>query len=299
MALSFQQMYQKTQRLARDSTTPTLTQLKEDINTGYHLFNAKLGRYYTRKQQFTDLIANQGLYQTPLDCIRVMGMTVQVTSNYQPTVKQVRSEEQWRQIVSYQTNSNWPAWYYMIGNDQFQLWPSPSQDVTNGLRFYYQPQDYDLTIDDTVSTSLDTVTVTNGSTTVTSVGTPFNSGMAGLSFQITGQTNNNYYEIVDATSNTLTLKSAYTYQSGSGFSWRIAQLSIIPPEYGDAPIQYSLFNYFSAKGNEARAKFHMDTFLKLQADCEEEYSSSSMSSVITGEDINLNPWVITPIPPTQ
>lgn len=297
MALTWSNMKTKAQRLAKTNNAAVLTQLEEDMNTGYHLFNAKLSRYYTRKQQFADLVAGQQLYQTPIDSIRVMGVTVTVSNNYEPVVKQVRSEFQWRNITSVPTNSNWPSYYYVLGNDIISFWPIPSQDVTNGIRFYYQPQDVDLSVDDVTNISTGfTVTVTNGSTTVTASGSAFNSGMAGLWFQVNGETNNMWYEIVSATSTTLTLKSAYVSTSGAGKAWTVGQLSIIPQEYSDAPIHYALSLYFSANGNEVRGLQHKAMFDAAIDDCMEEYSSSNQSTVITHDDAYLNPWLIPPQP---
>lgn len=295
MAISFTQMKTKFQRMARTANSDVLTQAIEDFNIGYHLFNAKLARYFTRKQQFADLVANQQIYQVPVDCVRVMGMTVLVSSTYQPPVKEIRSEYEWRQITSYVMASNWPVYYFMIGSDEMALWPVPSQSLTGGLRFYYQPQDHDLSIDDITSTATgSTVTVANGSATVTATGTPFTTQMVGLYFQATGITDLTWYEIVGATTNTLTLKSAYVGLSASGSAWKIGQLSIIPQEYDQAPIHYALSNFFSAQGNESRALEHLNLFNQAMADCKSEYSSSNVSSVITDDDMFLNPWLVAP-----
>lgn len=295
MAISWTNLQTKFQRLARSSNSDVLTQGKEDMNTGYHLFNAKLARYFTRKQQFADLVASQQIYQVPVDCVRVMGVTVLVSSTYQPTVKEIRSEYEWRQITSYTMGSNWPTYYFMIGSDEIAFWPIPSQSVTAGLRFYYQPQDHDLSVEDITSTSTSTtVTVANGSATVTATGTPFTTQMVGLSFQVTGVTDLTWYEITGATSSTLTLKSAYVGLSGAGSAWRIGQLSIIPQEYSDAIVDYALSKFFSAQGNENRAVEHLSLFNKAMADCKAEYSSSNVSSVITDDSMYINPWLVAP-----
>lgn len=300
--VTWQEQYLKAQTIAQDNTSGTLVQLKQDINTGYHLFNSKFARYYLRKQQFADLVANQQLYQTPIDCIRVMGMTVQVSENFQPTVKEIRSEYEWRQIVSWKTASNYPAWYYMIGNDTLALYPTPSQDVVNGLRFYYQPMDHDLSIDDITSTSNSsggtvTVTVTNGSQTVTASSGIFTAQMAGLWFQLKGVTDLTWYEILSVPSaTTLTLKSAFAGISGAAQSWRIGQLSLLPSEFQDMPMHYALFNYFSAKGNESRATLHKGLLDAAMNTAEEEYSSSNQSKVMTQDDYYLNPWLVPPLP---
>ena len=303
MSQTWTQMQTKAQTLAKTSNAAALVQLKEDMNTGYHMFNQKLSRYYARKQQFADLVESQQIYQTPIDCIRVMGMTVLVSNTYQPTLKEIRSEYEWRNITSYPMESNWPAYYYMLGNDELSLWPIPSQDVTNGLRFYYQQQDYDLSIEDVTSvTTGATVTVTNGTTTVTASSGVFTPGLKSLWFQLTGVTNLTWYEIVDVpNATTLTLKSAFVGTSGSAQAWRIGQISIIPPEYADAPMHYALGNYFSAQGNEGRSQFHLGTednpgmFWQLAKNCSEDYSSSNQSSVITdNEGVALNIWKVPP-----
>lgn len=305
--LTWTDMNKKTQRLSRDTTAATFEQLKQDINTGYHLFNAKLARYYTRKQQFTDIIEGESIYQTPIDCLRITGLTSLVggttSTSYSWPLKEIRSEYQWRQITSYRTANNWPTWYMSLGDDKFQVWPIPSQDVTNGFRLYYQPQDFDLSVEDVVSTDTDKVTVTNGEVTVTSSGTPFNPNMRGLWLQLTGVTNLTFYEIVDVPdSSTLTLKSAFVGYSGSSQTWRIGQISIIPNEYADAPMHYALGNYFSSKGDEVRSGFHLGTidrpgmFYQMIKDCDEEYSSSQTGSVITSNEVASNPWLYPPLP---
>lgn len=298
-------MQLKAQRLTKDSNSDVLTQLSQDMNTGYHMFNAKLARYFTRKQQFADLVAGQQIYQTPVDSVKVLVVTAIVTSTYEPPLEPVRSEYDWRLInttKSYKTN--WPTFYFPLGNDKISIWPIPSQNITNGMRFVYQPQDHDLSIQDVTSTSTGTtVTVTNGTTLVTATGAAFTSGMIGLHFQLTGVTDLSDYEIVAVPSGTtLTLKSAFVGPSGGSFAWRIGQVTILPQEYADAPMHYALGNYFSANGNEQRAAFHLGQdmegkrgwFYAMMDDCLQSYSSSNESSVITDDDYAYNMWKVLP-----
>lgn len=299
--ISFQDGYTKTQRSTKDNNPDTLIQLKQDWNTGYHMFNAKLARYYARKQQFTNVIATQAIYQVPVDCVRVMGITVLVTGVYQPPLKQVNSEVEWRQITSYPLNSNWPSHFFVNGNSEVILWPTPSQNVTNGLRFYYQPQDHDLSLDDITSVTTGyTVSVTNGSNAVVASGAAFNPDMAGLFFQLQGVTDLTWYPIVSATSTTLTLQTPFVGNTSTAASWKVAQCSLIPQEYDDAPMHYALGNYFAAQGNLNRSAFHLGSkekpgmFYQMIDDCLESYSSSSTSSLIIGDELPLNVWMVPP-----
>lgn len=300
--LTFTQAKTKFQRLTMDTTPNVLTQGIEDINTAYHKFNAQMTRYYTRKQQFTNLIAGQQVYQLPIDSIRITGMTVLVSNTYQPPVKEVRNEYDWRQMTSYPYKTNWPAYYFSIGANQFGLWPTPSQTVTNGLRIYYQLQDHDLAQDDVTSVTTGyTVSVTNGSTTVTASGSAFTSNMIGWEFRITATagvvSDNTWYTIVGVPNGTtLTLESAYVGSSASGLAWQAGQSFIFPQEYHDAPIHYAASLYFMARGNSARAKFHMDIYEKDLAKAIEEYSSANSSSVIDTTENYLNPWTVLPVP---
>jgi len=297
--LTWTDLQNKAVRLSRDTSAGTLEQLKQDINQGYQMFNAKLSRYWSRKQQFTDIIDGQGIYQTPIDCVRIIGMTVSISDTYKVPIKEVRSEYEWRQITAYPYSSNWPAFYFMLGNDELQLWPTPSQDVTNGLRFYYQQQDSFLSVEDIVSSSLspvETCTVTNGSTTVTSTGTTFTNQLIGLHFQTTGVTDLSWYEIVDVpTSSTLTLKSAFVGNSGSNINFRIGQMPIIPGEYHDALVNYALYLFFSGKGNEGRSTQHLSLFNGAVDDAISQYASSTEGNVITDDGAYVNSWFITPI----
>lgn len=304
MPLTWTQLETKAVRLSRDTSPGTLSQLQEDMNTGYHMFNAKFGRYYSRKQQFTDVIDGQSIYQTPVDSIRIIGMTVKTAAgnnNYSPPIEEIRSEYEWRLIKTNPTySSSWIAYYYVLGNDEVEVWPIPSTNITNGIRFYYQPQDADLSVEDTVSSALNpvqTCTVTNGNVTVTSTGSTFTNQMIGLWFQLTGVTDLTWYEIVDVpTSGTLTLKSAFVGNSGGGFNFRIGQLSILPQEYADVPIHYALNLFFSGKGNEQRATLHKGMFDTAVEDAIEAYSSSTEGNVISDDDNWISPWLLTPLP---
>ena len=298
MALTWTDCQNKFQRLSRDTTASTLEQGKSDMNTGYHQFNNELSRYWSRKQQFCDLTTAQQIYQVPVDCLRVIGVVIAVSSTYQIPVKEIRSEFEWRNITSYPYSSNWPAYYYMIGKDEISFWPTPSQDVTDGLRFYYQQDDVDLSVDDVTSTTLvATVTCNNGSATVVATAAVFSQEMIGLSFQITGATSNQWYEIVDVpVTTTLTLKSAFVGYSGTGMNFRIGQLPILPGSYHDAIVNYGLYQYFSGKGNEQRATEHLTLFNNQVESAKQLYSSSTEGNVICDDQQFVSAWSITPVP---
>ncbi len=312
MALTWTDLTNKAVRLSRDTTPGTLVQLQQDMNTGYQMFNAKLGRYFSRKQQFTNVIANQSIYQTPIDSVRIIGMAIKTAdgdNSYSPPIKEIRDEYEWRLIKTVpQYSSSWISYYFVLGNDEVEVWPVPSSNIPNGIRFYYQQQTPDLSIDDIVSSSLSpaqTATLTNGETLVTSTGATFTNQLVSLGFQPTGVTNLSWYEIVEVpTSSTMTLKSAFVGNSGSGLNFRIGQLPIIPAQYHDAIVHYALGLFFSGKGNEVRAQYHLGSdedgkrgmYWSMVQDAIKEYSLSTEGNVITDEEQFISPWVVTPLP---
>lgn len=298
MALTWSDMQTKFQRLARSSNSDVLTQAQQDMNTGYLRFLTRFARYFQRKQQFANLVANQGIYQTPIDAVRVDVISILVTSTYEVPLKEIRSEEEWRYITSYKTlASNWPEYYMVLGNNMISIWPLPSQAVSAGIRYVYQPQDHDLSFSDVTSTSTSqTVTVTNGSETVAATGGAFATNYNGLSFQVTGAIDNTWYEIFSATSSVLTLKTPYAGPSASGAAWRVGQLCMLPGQYTDVPIDYALWRYWSAQGDEQRGMVHKTQFEQAIEDAEGEYSSSNQSTAITGNayEDSMNIWLAPP-----
>jgi hypothetical protein len=300
--ITFTEATLKAQTISGDFNAATLLQFKQDINIGYHRFNNALGRYFSRKQQFTDIVDGQSIYQTPIDCIRIIGMTAKTadsSTGYVPPIKEIRSEFEWRQIKSQPNyNSNWIVYYYMLGNDEFEVWPTPSADITNGFRFYYQQQDYDLSIEDITSTTTSaTVTVTNGSPTVTASSGVFTPDMASLRFQLTGVNNLTWYEIVDVpNATTLTLKSAFVGLSGAAQAWRIGQSFVFPAEFDDVPIDYALARFYESRNNKERAAYHRSNYQMAVDQAVEDYSSSTEGNVITDDDHDFNAWFYTPMP---
>jgi hypothetical protein len=297
MAISFQDSYQKAQFITGDTTAATLTQLKQDINIGYKRFDAAISRYFTRTQKFANLVASQKYYQTPVDAIRVTEVSVVISGGYEYPLKQVRSENDWR-LMNIVPNfaSNYITHYFVYGNDQIGLFPTPSANVTNGIRFVYQPQDVDLTQDDYIT---GTATVSASGTAVTGTGTSWTSAMVGRQFQITDGSDGQWYEITAVGSATsLTLKTPYNGSSVSGAKYRISQVFIFPGEYDDVPVDYSLSRFFEFRNNPNRATYHTNRYTSAVEDALRRYASSSTSNVITGDDdtLSFNWWQVPPMP---
>lgn len=297
--ITWQQAYEKAQRKSGDDTADTLEQLKADINTGYHRLNAAMGRYFTRRAKTTNIVDGQQYYQLPPDCIRVTEIRAKQSTdsaNSYP-LRQVRSELEWNAINTTNQTGNWATYYFQRGPDEIGLWPTPSDDITAGLRISYEPRDRDLSQEDYTT---GTVTVTNGQRTLTGSGTTFTQSMIGRVFKVTDGTDGYWYKISGFSSTTsLTLEEPYTGTSGSGKTYIIGEAFMFPDEYHDAPIHYALSEYFDGpRNNPDRAAYHFKKWEMALTDAKEKYASSSTSQVITEGAEGFNTWFIPPDPIT-
>lgn len=299
MTISFQDVHQKAQFITGDTTSATLTQLKQDINTGYQRFNADMSRYFSRKQKFANVVAGQKFYQTPVDSVSVEEVSVlSSASGPEYPLVQVRSEDDWRRLNIFPYNSNIISHYYVYGNDQIGLFPTPSASITNAIRYVYSPQDVNLTQDDYLT---GTATVSNTGTAVTGSGTTWTTSMIGRQFQITDGSDGNWYEITAVGSaTTLTIKTPYNGPSVTNVVYRISQCFILPGEYDDVPVDWALTRFYEFRNNPGRAAYHAARYKDAVDDALRKYASSSTSQVITDDDnINIgpaNPWEWTPTP---
>lgn len=293
---TWQELYEQAQSISGDDSAATLALLKSDINLGGHRLNAAIGRYFTRKQKSANLVADQQYYQLPPDCVRVKKVTATVSGGDVYPVKQIRSEFEWDALNIDTQSSDYITYFFVRGHDEIGLWPVPSTAVTSGLTIAYEPRDKDLTQDDF---STGTVTVTNGSTTVTHSGTSFTPQMANRVFKVTDGTDGFWYKIASApTTSTLTLEEPYLGISGSGRTFKVGEVFLFPPEYHDAPIDFALSRFFELRQNPQRAQYHKMKYEEAVREVKEKYSSSTTSQVITGERDGYNLWLIPPNPVT-
>lgn len=293
--ISFQACYTKCQRISGDTTANVLTQFKEDLNIGYQRFNSKIARYFTRKQALINLVASQQAYNLPVDLIKVSYVSVVVATGFEVPLIQIRDEDEWRLKNIVTTSSRDVTHYFVLGNDQIGLWPTPSAAVTNGLRLIYQPQDAFLTKDDYTT---GTVSITTATTTVTGVSTTWTTASHDAMYlQVTDGSDGHWYEVASVASTTsITLSINYSGPTVSAVTYKLGQMFIFPGEYDDVPVDYALMRYYEAKNNPSRARYHHKKYDEAVNQAVQAYTSSSTSNIITDADYlsESNPWLWPP-----
>lgn len=279
MELTFGELKSNAALIVNDDTSATAAILKRDINRGAFILSSEIKRYYTRIEKTADLVASQQDYQIPEDAIR--GTVVYVLSGgiWYP-VREVNDEWNWGKInATNTTTASIPQLFFIKGRDVISLWPAPSGNVTNGLKLSYEPKQYEMTLDDVSS---GTVTVTNGSATVTASAAIFTQSMIGRIFKITDGSDGFAYRIAGFTSTTnITLENYYQGISGAGKSYLIGQSPQLPGEWHDSLVDYAAYRYYMRRGDMNSAREFKALFDDAKDRIKNEYSSKTTSSVIT------------------
>jgi hypothetical protein len=279
MKITYSEQQEIAQEIIGLRDAATLTVIKRDINIGATMFLTLLGRDYNRKARFTDLVASQQYYQLPEDGQKLK-QAVANTGGWFVPLEQIPSENAWRKM-NMMTVTGQPSHYFIKGNDELGLYPIPSATVADGLELVFSPKHIELTQDDYET---GTLTVVNGSQTITGVGTTFTAKLVGQWLQVTDGTDGNWYRISEYTSATsLELENYYQGTSGSAKSYRIGQVADLPEEYLEAPVDYAVYRHFLKRGDQSKAATFKTLFDTAVDMAKETYGQATDNQVINAE----------------
>jgi len=292
--LSFTQAYTRTADITGVGVDAvSLVNFKQDINQGLRLFKNAARRYWTRADKTTDIIQGQQSYTLPEDCVRI----TQVKANYggySYPLEEISSEHRWNQLnVIPSVTTGTPQYYFVRGRNEILLWPVPSLTITAGLDVSYEPRLIDMSIDD-ITTG--TMTVANGSTTITASGTPFGQNLIGAYFTVTDGTDGLWYKVAGFTSTSiLTLENYYQGVSGAGRSYLVGDVADIPEDYHMALVYYACYNFYLKRKDIDVANSYMSMFNQLLKQYEQVYSNKSTGVVSnSGGGSAFNVWTLPP-----
>jgi hypothetical protein len=280
--ITFQDLYEQAQANVGDTSTDSLSLIKSDINQGLKIFRNTLKRPYTRLSKSADLTASQQYYQLPEDAVRIREVRA-TNGNMMFPLKEIRSEYMWNSMNVVNANTiAVPTYFFVRGNDEIGLWPIPGQTITNGLEISYEPRKPEFLADDYET---GTITVTNGSTTITHSGTGFTPNMVGRYFQTTDGTDGLWYRIASYdTTSTLILENYYQGLSGSGKTFRIGQVADIPEEYHLSLVDYASYRYYLRRKDKAIAGEFKGLFDSQIKDAKQNYASKTSGVVYNAVD---------------
>ena len=278
--LTFTQGYTRTANMVGVSTASTIdiTNIKFDYNQGVRLFKNGARRYWTRKEVTANIVSGQQYYTFPEDMVRITAVKANTGSgSYNWPLVQVDSEEQWNKLnIIPQNTIMVPQFYFIRGRNEVGLYPTPSANVTAGLIVSYEARLTDMSVDDTTTI---TVTVTNGSQSVTSPSTPFSTNMTGMMLSVTDGSDGNWYPIIAATTSVLTLENFYQGTTENTAPCIIGSVPDIPEEYQMAPVYYAAWQYYLKRNEDQNASMYNGLFNNLLQSYIEVYAAKTTGLV--------------------
>lgn len=265
------------------SDSANLAKFKRDMNVGASKFLANLGREYNRHSRYTDLISGQQFYQMPEDAFKLKELIVS-TGSYRPPMEQIPDEFAWN-MMNMLSITGQPTHYWIRGNKEFGLYPTPANTITDGIELVFSPRHVEMTHEDVTSESTTTtVQVSSGSVTVTNSGTIFTPDMVGQWFQNTDGSDENWYQIASyVNTSNITLENYYQGNSKGTATFRIGQVMDLPEEYLEAPVDYAMYRHYLRRGDANKAAEFKALWQDGLDGAKNTYGNPTESQVIAAE----------------
>lgn len=270
------------QELSADTSTGSLTTLKRYLNLGYHAVLADLGRPVTEKTQTFSTVASQQFYQMPSNTGMIKSVTVTVGSIPYP-LEEIPDQETWDALnADITSSSDIPTYFFVrpgfgVNGTEVGIFPKPASVNTGTI--IYEAGDRDLTND---AYTTGTVTLTNGSATVTGSGTTFTTAMVGR--YLKGTVDGVWYRIAAFGSTTsLTLENVFEGTTGSGLSYTINEAFNLPEDLQILPLYFALSHYYDIKQDTNRSIKFLGMFEQGIQKAKRRYGSKTRGAVVRGK----------------
>lgn len=277
MAQSFQDVYTTYQEHTGDTTTGNLTIGKARINDTHKELLAMHDWYFAETTANFTTAANDYQYDLPYNFGRMVSVRIDI-SDVHYVLKEVSSHDEWQKLHIYRDTSTGdiPEYFHITG-DSMEIYPVPtSAGSSNNGTFHYIKRVVDMTAADYTT---GTVTLTNASTTVTGSGTTFTAAMVGRS--IKGTTDARWYELLTFTSTTvMVLKKAFQGTTGSGLSYTIGELPLIPEDYHQLLWMQPVSHYWAMKKEPDQAAYYQSLYEKGKREFFNAYDKRSRAQIL-------------------
>lgn len=252
MKLTYTDIFNEyTKGIGRSSTSDTsiISSFQLNLAQRYQLILAELQNYTTSTQITDTTVAGTQYYSYPVGQVNLEDVVVTVgTFQYPMTV--INSQHNWDVLNAIQIQASAIPQFIFPRRDDYGIWPIPQGAYP--ITFNYHTRDRDLTVADYTT---GTVSLTNGSATLTGSGTTFTTAMIGRWFtmnDVTKQDQGYWYRITGFTSTTaMTLSRTYMGTTVSGATYRIGQVPEIPDEGHILLVDGTLADYYSSLRNDA------------------------------------------------
>lgn len=263
--ITFDQSILDCQDTTQDYTATGLAFFKRRLNQGYKKVLAEFGTQQNERTVTGTTVASQQYYEVPFDLIAPKSATITLGSTAYP-VPFVESQEQWDNLnVTTNVSQDVPMYAFYrprfgVNGGEIGIFPTPSGGGST-LTLVYVATDRDLSQTAYVT---GTVSVTNGSTSVTGTTTAWTPSMVGRYFQVTdsgGNTDGQYYRIARVVSATsITLEQNYAGSTASALTYQVCEMFALPEDMQVIPEYYALWHYYMVKQNDKKLSEYKTIF---------------------------------------
>lgn len=253
---SFTELRDLATDLSTSTSTANQTRMGKFVNDAHryllqkYFFNEASTTIVTALDPLNPTVCKQ-FYDLPFDFSKNKTDTIS-TGDLKWTPTEILTRAEWDRLNVLPYYADFPSNFF-IWNRQLGFWPIPST-AGNTITYNYKRRPTDLTIEDYTT---GTVSATNGSPTITGLGTGFVANFlpsAGsvlnlnLWLKITPPSGDgNWYQISSLDSATsLTLVNDYTGGTTSGASFVIGQMPLLLEDFHDLLVYRPLMIYFSS-----------------------------------------------------
>lgn len=207
------------------------------INDAQRMMISNSNSDYTEGLSTDITVASQQSYELPYNYEKLNSVTITV-GNYKYPVLEVTDRQFWDLLQQTQSFTSTIPQYYFIDVGKIYFYPTPSAN-NNTITFSYKIIVRDLQNADYTT---GTVTLTNGSASVTGAGTTFTAGMVGRYLKL--NSDGYWYKIGSFTNaTTITLTKKYQGITGSG-AYTIGEMPIIPEAFHQNLVDYAVMQYW-------------------------------------------------------
>lgn len=287
-----------TTSFTNDFTNLTNNTSSANATLGLKLVNDALrylvGTFFFNEATYTvpgGTVPNQAAYTLPFNNKQVINTTVLIGSVlYQPQEVPTRKAYDALNVIPFENDY---AQYYYIYNNQLLLWPTPAS-AGDPITINYKRRIKDLSATDYTT---GTVSVVNGSATVTGSTTSWTQNMAGRWLNIPQTTSDatsgddEWYQIASIT-NATTLILNNQYQGGTATStssgYTIGEVPILPEDFQDLPLYRAAYVYHtSIQSDQNKAKYFKALYDEGYSRLDAEFGSKTASVGITSQDMSV------------
>lgn len=252
-----------------NTTTSNLTLGDQLINDGIRKIIGMPDDWYFLEATTTiPTVATQNSYLLPYNFDKLNTITITI-GNYKYPVYEVPNRQYWDELQKINYSSTIPEYYY-IDTGKIFIYPTPSASA-NTITYNYRLGVRDLANADFTT---GTVSITNGATAVTGIGTTFTAAMVGRYLQVTAD--GYWYKIATFTSTTsIGLEKTFQGTTVVAGPYTIGEMSVLPEDFQDLPIYYAAMMYFTIRNADIRKEKEFAVLWEEGIKRLEAYSSKS------------------------